>query len=433
MTLKPEQACLISGGLIHTALNKLSQREECGDNKALTIAGQSVYSMNYKRRNYKRRNYKRRDDKRQEDKRREDLARWARQQTALFPGPIQQADELLPVSDDASFRRYFRFQRKGGLDPAYPDTYPVFVDAPPEHEDNPSFINISSHLIAAGINAPKVLAADLENGFLAISDLGNDIYLQTVLANPSGKAALYDDAVSTLVRLQQIHCDLPHYDEPMLRREMALFPEWFLGRQLGIQLSISENTLLEDVMNLLVQNAVTQPQVFVHRDYHSRNLMVGTRGSPGVLDFQDAVIGPVTYDLVSLLKDCYYRFDRAEVVARVSSFRGQLQASGVSIDASDVAFLRWFDLMGLQRHLKCAGIFCRLHLRDNKPRYLADIPLVVSYINQVCELYCDIPALDRLGNWLSRHVTEKMLQPPFNPGATNPGATNPGATIGQGK
>ncbi|MDZ7685044.1 MAG: phosphotransferase [Gammaproteobacteria bacterium] len=297
---------------------------------------------------------------------------------------------LRVASDDASFRRYFRGEAA--------DRSFIFVDAPPAQEDSAPFVEISGLLRDAGINAAQVLAKDLGRGFMMLGDFGDRHYADALaMGDPARVEALYDDAIDTLVRMQGIRGDLPLYDEKRLRDEMSLFTRWFLPRQLGLELDAGELALIERVMERMVENATGQPQVFVHRDYHCRNLMIVERGNPGVIDFQDAVIGPVTYDLVSLLRDCYYRFDPDFIRRRVDEFR---KACGQGKTPPE-QFRQWFDWMGLQRHLKVAGIFSRLNLRDGKPRYLADIPLVVDYMVEVAG---DYEELHEFRDWLRGRV-----------------------------
>lgn len=301
---------------------------------------------------------------------------------------------LQVASDDASFRRYFRAE--------IADRRFLFVDAPPTREDSTPFVQISALLRGAGINAPQVLAKDLARGFMMLSDFGDRHYADALAAGePVTIEALYDDAIDTLVRMQAIRGDLTPYDEQRLRDEMSLFTTWFLPRQLGLEVDTGELTLIEGVVEQMVQNATGQPQVFVHRDYHCRNLMVVECDNPGVIDFQDAVIGPVTYDLVSLLRDCYHRFDPEFIDRRVEQFR---HACGQG-DSSPQQFRQWFDWMGLQRHLKVAGIFSRLNLRDGKPRYLADIPLVVDYMTEVAGAYEELHAFR---DWLDERVVPQV-------------------------
>ncbi len=327
------------------------------------------------------------------DIRAEKLAHWAR--SVDLPTTIPSTSRLVAVSDDASFRRYFRF---AGLEPSL-----IFVDAPPEHEDSASFIKVSAALRHAGIACPEVLAADLDQGFMVVSDLGDQVYLAAMNSDPSRVAGLYDDALACNVRMLDVACDLPDYDRTRLLSEMSLFEQWFLTQQLQISVPDSVNDMLQTLYELLVQSARSQPQVFVHRDFHCRNLMVIDDNSPGVIDFQDAVIGPITYDLVSLYKDCYYRFERTKVETAVARYHRALVARKIVDDRAPV--LRWFDLMGVQRHLKCAGIFSRLNLRDGKPGYLHDIPLVISYLVEAAERYSELAPL---GGFLRAEVLPRL-------------------------
>ncbi|MBT4163159.1 MAG: phosphotransferase [Gammaproteobacteria bacterium] len=324
------------------------------------------------------------------------LAIWARSTDRSIPDSA----ELTPVSDDASFRRYFRFNGEA--------SGKVFVDAPPEYEDNESFVRVADALGRAGLNCPEVLNASLELGYLVITDLGDRVYLDEMRSFPEHIDALYDEAVNALLRMLEVDCDLPHYDEAKLRQEMSLFHEWFLPQQLNMEVDGKLMAMLEPVYSLLVDNALMQPQRFVHRDYHCRNLMVMSEDGPGILDFQDAVIGPVTYDMVSLYKDCYYRFERSVVVDAVQKFRDRLLQRDLVQKQDPV--LRWFDLMGAQRHLKCAGIFSRLNLRDGKSGYLPDIPLVIDYLIEVAGLY---PELAEFSRWLSDEIVPRLRQPEF--------------------
>jgi N-acetylmuramate 1-kinase len=319
------------------------------------------------------------------------LAEWAR--ATVSSTNIPRSAVLVPVSDDASFRRYFRFSEGAvGL---------IFVDAPPEHEDNESFVKISSALCDAGLNCPEVKAFDYSLGYLAVTDLGDRLYLDELMENPSAMPALYGDAVRAILKLLPVSCDLPPYDARKLKAEMNLFHEWFLEGQLGMKVNSDVARMLEEVYEYLLSSALEQPTGFVHRDFHCRNLMVAAAAAenPGIIDFQDAVVGPLTYDLVSLYKDCYYRFDRDLVEQVVEDFRQQL--AGLGLVASHAPILRWFDLMGAQRHLKCLGIFSRLNLRDGKPGYLADIPLVIDYLIETSAIY---PELEALHQWLLAEI-----------------------------
>ncbi len=277
-----------------------------------------------------------------------------------------------PASSDASFRRYFRVSRCGR-------TY-IVMDAPPEHEDCEPFVRIAGWLRRMGLNAPEVLAWDEANGFLLLSDLGARDY-QSALTDGTADA-LYGDALDALVTLQvkgaEYVAELPPYDVRLLRDEMGLFTDWLAGRHLGL----APPSCWAETVDALVENALAQPQVFVHRDYHSRNLMV-TDPNPGILDFQDAVAGPLTYDAVSLLRDCYVRWPSGRVERWRDGYFERLVAAGLQRQAEHAAFVRAFDLMGVQRHLKAAGIFARLWHRDGKRRYLGDIPNTLRYIVEV--------------------------------------------------
>lgn len=299
-------------------------------------------------------------------------------------------DEVAPASSDASFRRYFRVRYNGHSR--------IVMDAPPDKEDCQPFIAVAGALRALGLQAPEVLATDLKQGFLLLTDLGSRQYLAVL--DETSVETLYGDALAALARLQTGGDPatelLPPYEAALLEREMELFREWFLGRHLGLVLNADEQRILDCTFARLRDNALAQPSVWVHRDYHSRNLMVTEQGNPGVLDFQDAVVGPVTYDLVSLLRDCYIAWPRARVEAWALAHRAQLQALGLRGVGEEAQFLRWFDLMGVQRHLKAIGIFARLNHRDGKPGYLGDIPRTLGYVLEVAERYPELAALHRL-------------------------------------
>lgn len=271
------------------------------------------------------------------------------------------------------------------------------MDAPPDHENCRPFVDIAARLQTVGVHAPEVLVSDPEQGYLLLEDLGDTTYLEG-LASPAAVDELYADALATLVRMQGIETvGMPVYDDAALRRELALFPEWFLGTHLGI----APPDWLPEVEDLLVANALAQPQVFVHRDYHARNLMVTPRDNPGVLDFQDAVRGPVSYDLVSLLRDAYIAWPAERVDGWIADYRSAAAAAGIDCGPDGDTFRRWFDWMGLQRQLKVAGIFARLHHRDGKERYLADIPLVLRYVRDAAADYEETSVLAR---WLDAEV-----------------------------
>ncbi len=282
--------------------------------------------------------------------------------------------ELERASADASFRSYWRTHSSG--------TSWIVMDAPPDLEDIGPWLDIARRLSRAGLHAPDVRAADAEQGFVLMSDLGGTLYLPELRADSADR--LYDDALAALLVMQQRvdAGDLPAYDEQRLVAEMELLPEWFLKRHLGFTPDCGQWDVVERAFRALVDNATRQEQVFVHRDYHSRNLLVVDDNNPGILDFQDAVRGPVTYDLVSLLRDCYIAWPEDQVYAWAETYRLKLVEAGLTRVGAD-AFRRGFDLMGLQRHIKVLGIFCRLWYRDGKASYLKDLPLVWAYTRQV--------------------------------------------------
>jgi N-acetylmuramate 1-kinase len=303
-----------------------------------------------------------------------------------------------PASADASFRRYFRTRTPDGKSF-------IVMDAPPDKEDCGPYMRIAQALRALGLNAPEILAQDLTRGFLLISDLGERLYLGSL--NESTVESLYGDAMQALLRLQlgsRRLAWLPPYDAPLLRREMELFREWYLGRHLGISLTPSQQATLDSIFESLTAEALAQPQGAVHRDYHSRNLMVIPAHNPGILDFQDAVYGPVTYDLVSLLRDCYIAWERDRVEGWVRRYYTQARGMGVSVGTQEGQFLRWFDWMGVQRHLKATGIFARLNHRDGKPGYLKDIPRTLAYVADVAGRYPALAALQELLHDIDEHV-----------------------------
>lgn len=305
---------------------------------------------------------------------------------------------LEPASGDASFRRYFRVKLPDGA------TF-VAMDAPPEKEDCHPFVDLAEKLGALGVHVPTIHALDLAQGFLLLDDLGVELYLDVL--DESSVDQLYADALSTLVVIQACgpREGMPEYDEPMLRRELGIFPEWLLQQYLDIALSEDEQALLDSAFDRLVANALEQPRVCVHRDYHSRNLLLTDSHNPGVIDFQDAVLGPVTYDLVSLLRDCYIRWPRERVENWAMGYFKLAVQSGVLQLEDESHFLRWFDLMGMQRHLKAAGIFARLNCRDDKPNYLQDIPRTLGYVVDVAKGY---PELAEFGDWVEQRVLSQL-------------------------
>jgi aminoglycoside/choline kinase family phosphotransferase len=291
-----------------------------------------------------------------------------------------------PASSDASFRRYFRVVHNG-------ENF-IVMDAPPGQEDSRPFVTVSGILFDAGLHVPEVIDSDLAQGFLLLSDLGSEPYLDVL--NEDSVERLYGDALGALATIQTCAADgLPDYDRDLLLREMELFREWLVDKHLDIKLDTADNGMLDAVFEQLADNALAQPQVFVHRDYHSRNLMVTRYNNPGILDFQDAVHGAVTYDLVSLLRDCYIEWPRPRVEAWALGYQQLALQSGILREEQEdpQQFLRWFDLMGAQRHLKAAGIFARLNHRDGKPGYLADIPRTLGYITGLSERYPELAGL----------------------------------------
>ena len=305
---------------------------------------------------------------------------------------------LQPASEDASFRRYFRLaDADGGTR--------IVMDAPPEKEDCAPFVDVARRLRDAGVHAPEVLAQDLEQGFLLLEDLGSQDYLGAL--NQDSVERLYGDALAALMSMQACidPAGLPDYDRQLLLTEMSLFRDWLLGTHLELALDSGEEDMLAGAFDVLADAALEQPRVFVHRDYHSRNLMTGLAHAPGVLDFQDAVRGPVTYDAVSLLRDCYVSWPQQQVDEWAWGFFQLAVQSGVMREEQEDRFLRWFDLMGAQRHLKAAGIFARLSHRDGKPGYLKDIPRTLGYIVQVAQRQQELVPL---ADFISHRVLPRL-------------------------
>lgn len=331
------------------------------------------------------------------DARFELLSRWVMQDLGRAVSRIEVA------SADASFRRYFRaFLRDG--------TRLIVMDAPPAQEDLGPYLKVAALLQGAGVHVPAVHEVDRERGFVLLEDLGSTPFL-TELRRPGRVQSLYPAALRALERIQvdarSVAGELAPYDAAALRRELELMPEWFCGRHLQLTLETAERELLERTFAWLIDEALAQPVVFVHRDYHSRNLMCLPNDETGVIDFQDALAGPVGYDLVSLLKDCYIAWPRAEVERFVLTYRGQLRARGAtSLAGSSAAeFLRGFDLIGVQRHIKVLGIFARLWWRDGKIGYLDDLPLTLDYVRDASARH---PELREFGLWLERRVVPAL-------------------------
>jgi len=312
-----------------------------------------------------------------------ELERWL---GAQFPS---QPFTLAPASEDASFRRYWRLGFADGRSL-------VAMDAPPDKEDSRPYVRIAGLLAAAGAHVPRIFAQDFASGFLLLEDLGTDTYLDC-LERGDDPEPLYGAAIDALVRIQQASRPgtLPEYDRALLERELNLFPDWYLARQLQRAPSAPERALMRDAFDALLANNLAQPKVYVHRDYHSRNLMKSDP-APGVLDFQDAVYGPITYDLVSLLRDAYVRRDEAAVIDGAVRYWEKARRAGLPVRADFGEFYRDFEWMGAQRQLKVIGIFARLCHRDGKRRYLADIPLVMEYLLATCRRYRELAPLAQL-------------------------------------
>jgi aminoglycoside/choline kinase family phosphotransferase len=316
------------------------------------------------------------------DNRRDALERWLSAQ-------LRGADfALTPASEDASFRRYFRATLGDGR------SY-VAMDAPPDKEDCRPFVHVAGLLHEAGVNAPQVHAQDLGQGFLMLTDLGTRTYLEELNADNAGR--LLGDAIDSLIRWQRASRpgELPPYDEALLRREMSLFPDWYVSRHLGLSLSKTQAEALEQVFRLLVDSALAQPKVFVHRDYMPRNLMLSDP-NPGVLDFQDAVHGPITYDVVSLMRDAFVSWEEERVLDWSVRYWEKAKQAKLPVDSDFGEFWRAFEWMGLQRHLKVLGIFARINYRDGKPKYLADTPRFIRYARHVAGRYTPLAPLNKL-------------------------------------
>jgi N-acetylmuramate 1-kinase len=316
------------------------------------------------------------------DLRRDALQAWLQQELRGAPFTLTAA------SEDASFRRYFRATLADGASF-------IAMDAPPGREDCRPFVKVAALLHQAGVNAPRVLGQDLAQGFLLLTDLGTRTYLQELSARNA--ASLFADATDALLRWQLATRpgELPPYDEALLRREMNLFPEWYVAKHLARELSSEQKKSLESIFSLLVKSALAQPVVYVHRDYMPRNLMV-CEPNPGVLDFQDAVLGPITYDMVSLVRDAFLSWDEEQVLDWAARYWEKAKRASLPVAADYGEFWRAFEWMGLQRHLKVLGIFARINYRDGKPKYLADTPRFMKYASSVSQRYRELAPLARL-------------------------------------
>ncbi|PID42854.1 MAG: aminoglycoside phosphotransferase [Proteobacteria bacterium] len=361
------------------------------------------------------------------DLRLNELKNWLQHHLKDFAPSVSTDSSLTiaPVSGDASFRRYFRVSIGGNNAPADNRSW-IAMDAPPEKENSEPFVAVATFWRAKGLNVPEILLSDLPKGFLLLSDFGDSLLLNQL--NDENADILYQRCMDDLLVIQSSfrktshpvtqpdtpQLFLPPYDHLLLRREMQLFTDWLVTKKLGYAMKPDETDLLDDTFQLLIHSALHQPQVPVHRDYHSRNIMLVEGDATlddrdfqlGHLDFQDAVSGPISYDLVSLLRDCYIRWPKKRVDEWVSYYYRQATKSGL-LDADPDQFTRWFDLMGIQRHLKASGIFARLSLRDGKHGYLNDIPLTLSYIESVSARY---PELAEFRRWLSDVILPRLSQ-----------------------
>ena len=317
--------------------------------------------------------------------------------TGLWP---EHGFTLATASADASFRRYFRVTLDDGATR-------IVMDAPPAHEDCRPWLQVQQIFRTAAVHVPEVLAQDLERGFLLLSDLGNTTYLEVL--NAGNAAPLYADAVAALLRIQQASRPgvLPVYDKTLLHREIDLFPQWFLAQHHGIVLTDSEKLSIESVFERILAVNLAEPRVFVHRDYHSRNLMriAEAAGNPGIIDFQDAVHGPISYDLVSLLKDAYIEWDEDLTLDWLIRYWEQARKAGLPVAVDFADFFRDYEWMGVQRHLKVLGIFARLYHRDGKDAYLKELPLVARYLRKACERYRELSPLRKLLDRVEDKVT----------------------------
>ncbi|MBP6059055.1 MAG: phosphotransferase [Nitrosomonas sp.] len=324
------------------------------------------------------------------------LEDWVKEQFPAMPFTMQAA------SVDASFRRYFRI--------SFADQTFIVMDAPPQHEDCKPFLRVAEILAATGVHVPKILAQNLEQGFLLLSDLGNTTFLQALNDQRDIANHIYGDAMDALIKMQvsQRAEGLPDYDEVLLLRELNLFPDWYIAKHLQKDLSEEQQVVLHTVFTRILQNNLAQPKVLVHRDYHSRNLMV-TSPNPGIIDFQDAVHGPITYDLASLFKDAYIRWDEERILDWIIRYWEKARKAGLPVSTDFAAFYRDFEWMGVQRHLKILGIFARLNYRDGKTTYLDDMPLVMEYLRKACERYRELHPLLNLLDELNPTESDQKI------------------------
>ncbi len=324
------------------------------------------------------------------------LENWVKEQFPAKPFTLR------PASADASFRRYFRVSFK--------DQTLIVMDAPPQQEDCTPFLQVAEILAATGVHVPKIVAQNLDQGFLLLSDLGNTTFLQALNDQIDSANQLYGDAIDALIKLQlsqQVE-GLPVYDESLLLRELNLFPDWYIEKHLQKDLSEKQQAVLQSIFTRIIQNNLAQPRVLIHRDYHSRNLMV-TSPNPGIIDFQDAVVGPITYDLVSLFKDAYIRWDEERILDWMIRYWEKARKAGLPVSADFAEFYRDFEWMGVQRHIKILGIFARLNYRDGKANYLNDMPLVMEYLRKTCKRYRELHLLLNLLDELNPTESDQKI------------------------
>lgn len=324
------------------------------------------------------------------------LTKWV---VSALPAPLT---SLEVASADASFRRYFRARTA--------EASFIVMDAPPSHEDCTPFLHVGRLFRAAGANTPEILAENLADGFLLLSDFGNTTYLSALNAEGGLELAdnLYRAANDELIKIQSASRpgELPEYDAELLMREMRLFPDWYLARHLQVELTDAQKQVMETTFQTILANNLAQAKVYVHRDWHSRNLMLTDSGRPGVLDFQDAVYGPITYDLASIYKDAYIRWDEEQVIDWAVRYWESARKAGLPIAADFGDFYRDFEWMGVQRHIKVLGIFARLNHRDGKSGYLKDMPLVMDYLRRACQRYNGLGDFLRLLDALEERQAE---------------------------
>ena len=324
------------------------------------------------------------------------LENWLKEQFPDKPFTLQ------PASTDASFRRYFRVSFK--------DQTLIAMDAPPQQEDCTPFLQVAEILAATGVHVPKIVAQDLSQGFLLLSDLGNTTFLQALNNQMDSADQLYVDAIDALIKLQlsQQMEGLPGYDEALLLKELNLFPDWYVAKHLRVAITEKQQVVLQSIFTRIIQNNIAQPRVLVHRDFHSRNLMV-TSPNPGIIDFQDAVVGPITYDLVSLFKDAYIRWDEERILDWMIRYWEKARKAGLPVSTDFAEFYRDFEWMGVQRHIKILGVFSRLYYRDGKENYLNDMPLVMEYLRKTCKRYRELHLLLNLLDELNPAESDQKI------------------------